>query len=151
MLFVLTNTVYSESDAKDLWAVLTDVNGWPSWEPKLKVVHPDGHAKAGGTYVLHPEGANAVTVQILKASDGVFHDLAKLEFGTVETERTIVAHKTGGSIVTQTIRANIQPDAARTFQRVFWPQWSQGVFDSTKALAREPERKAHLARHRNVA
>lgn len=150
MPFVMTNSAYSESDIKALWAVLTDINGWPSWEVKLKITRSDGPAKTGGTYVMHPEGANAVTIHILKAADYVFHDQAKLDFGTVETERTLVAEKAGGTLITQTIRANIQPESVRTFQRVFWPFWSQGVYDSTKALAAEPERRALLARHRNV-
>lgn len=151
MKFIVTYTAYSDSNVDEVWAALADINRWREWDVRLESTQSASGAKAGASYTLKPKAGNPQTIEIVKASDGIFHDKVKLEFGSVETERTVVANGVGGSIVTQTMHANIAPESAKVFQNVFWPEWSQGIIDSTKALANEPARRALLLRHRSAA
>jgi hypothetical protein len=152
MPFTVTHTAYSEASPDDLWNTLTDLNNWPSWDGRLESVRSIGSPKAaaGGSYSLKPAKGNEITAQIVKAENGVLQDIAKLQFGTIETERSIHGLARGkGSLVTQTMRANINEDAAAHFAGVFWDHWSQGIIESTKALAQAPVTSAFLARHKN--
>lgn len=152
MLFTVTYTTHSDADPKELWSVLLDINSWTAWDVRLLSTHIDAAARAGNTYTMQPIGGNPKQIQIVRAADGVFQDVSKLEFGTVETERKVTANEGGGgSIVTQTMRADIAPASVKAFQQNFWDGWSQGIIDSTKALAKEPARRALLAKYRNVA
>ncbi len=150
MTLTVTHSAFSESDPDEVWAVLINHADWPKWDKRLESVRASSTAKSGTSYSLKPVDGHEVTIQVTKAKDGVFTDVAKLEFGTIETERTVSPTK-GGSIVTQTMRANINPEAVKTFHKVFWPEWAQGIIDSTKALAEAPTNQEFVSRHRNIA
>ncbi|PTE06661.1 SRPBCC family protein [Mesorhizobium helmanticense] len=161
MTFVVTQTYLSEASPETIWATLTDLEAWPSWDVRLERVTTDGPAKTGRTYRLTPVAGNEIEIKIISAERNKLHDVTKVEFGSIETERSVVATN-GGSLVTQTMRADIVPEFAHTFSKVFWDVWSQGIIDSTKALAnahtksRTPyatpvDVERLIAAHRNVA
>jgi hypothetical protein len=137
MTFLVTYTYHSDATPKAVWDTLISLNEWPSWDVRLESVRSNGPAKTGGVYFLKPVQGNEIQIRITKADDNVFNDVAKLEFGTIETERTVKAAN-GGTLITQTMRANINPEFVRTFSKVFWDVWSQGMIDSSKALANAP-------------
>ena len=153
MTFIVTYTAFSEAKADDVFAVLTDLENWPSWDVRVQRAHSHGSKKgaAGVSYTLKPSKGNEVTIQITKADNHQFNDVAKLEIGTIETDRKVEDLKAGGSLVTQTMRANIKDSAQEAFAEVFWEEWSQGIINSTKALAKAPVALAFLTKHKNVA
>jgi hypothetical protein len=134
MTFLVTYTTFSDASPDTIWATLIDLRDWPSWDVRLENIRADGPAKAGGTYYLTPVAGNEIEIKITSAEHHKFNDVTKVEFGTIETERSVAATD-GGSIVTQTMRAEVKPEFVHTFSKVFWDIWSQGIIDSTKALA----------------
>lgn len=134
MTFLVTYTHFSDAPTETIWATLTNLEAWPSWDVRLEKVRSNGPAKAGNTYHLTPVAGNEIEIRIISAERNKLHDVTKVEFGSIETERSVAAVD-GGSIITQTMRAEIKPEFARTFSKVFWDIWSQGIIDSTKALA----------------
>jgi hypothetical protein len=151
MLFTVSHSAYSDADAKDVWSALVDINNWPAWDHKLAHTRVEGSAKPGSTYTMQPVGGNAKQIKIVRASDGVFQDTSKLDFGQIETERTVVPVDGGGCLITQTMRADVSPGAVKMFHQTFWQNYSQGMIDATNALAKEHARKTMVARHKNVA
>jgi hypothetical protein len=150
--FIVTYSAFSEASADDVWKTLTDLTTWTAWDTKLENVVTLGAKKAaaGVTYTLKPEAGNEVTVKITKADDYVFEDEAKLVFGTIQTRRSVHPLKEEGCIVTQTLRANVDEKDADDYAEVFWADWSQGLIDCTKALARYPFVVEFLSRHKNA-
>jgi hypothetical protein len=159
MAFTVTYTAFSDSDPDSVWKTLMDIESWPSWDVRLKSTSSDGPLKPGSRYTLAPSHGNEVSIDVVKAENYLFHDVAKLELGTVETERTIEPVD-GGCLIKQTMRADIKPDMTRTFGVVFWDAWSQGMIDSAKALANAHTAKREfaspenfdrlIAEHRNI-
>jgi hypothetical protein len=160
MTFIVTYTSFSDATPDQLWDTLLDIDSWPSWDVRLESTRSSAGLKKGSTYSLKPVNGNEIEVEVLKADRHVFTDIARVGFGTIETERRIAAAD-GGSLITQTMRAKIKPESIRAFAKVFWDVWSQGMIDSAKALANVPKQQApafaspdevaHLvAQHRNV-
>ncbi|HEX8000718.1 MAG TPA: SRPBCC family protein [Pyrinomonadaceae bacterium] len=165
MLFTVTYTAYSGASPDAVWKTLTDIESWPTWDARLERTSSDGPLRAGSKYTLNPVHGNEVTIDVVKAEGYNFNDRAKLDLGTVETERSVTPLE-GGSLITQTMRADIEADSARAFGLVFWDSWSQGMIDSTKALANKASQQTQgkkqpyasgkdvenlLSRHRNAA
>ena len=150
MQLTVTYTAYSESSPDEIWELLLDINSWPNWDVALERTKLSSAAKAGARYSLKPFNGHEIDIEITKTDNHTFSDLAKLEFGAIETDRSVVSAGEG-SLVTQTMRANIDDNAVRTFSTVFWDAWAQGIIDSTKALATAPVRNSFVSTHRNVA
>jgi hypothetical protein len=144
MSFTVTYTAFSEASPDDVFRTLMDIERWPSWDVRLQSAYSSGPLKAGGKYTLNPVHGNEITIDVVKVGGHKFHDRAKLEMGTVETERSITPSGKG-CLITQTMRADVKPELAQTFNAVFWDPWSQGMIDSTKALANVNAKDSHKA------
>jgi hypothetical protein len=119
-----------------IWGKILDIATWTSWDRRLEAINIIGSAHAGANYTLKPWLGNEIVVEVLEADENAhyFHDKAQVKFGTIETERSVTA-VAGGSLLTQTMLANIDDKYLHAFARSFWPDWAQGLIEATRALA----------------
>ncbi len=137
MPFTLTYTAFSVAPVATIWQNILDIATWTSWDRRLEATKVfNGGAQAGAHYSLKPWLGNEIVVRVLEVDDNnhYFHDQAKVQFGTIETERSVQA-VAGGSLLTQTMRADINDQYLHAFARSFWPDWAQGLIEATRALA----------------
>jgi len=162
MPFTATYTAFCDAQPDAVWAILSDISNWPSWDVRLENTQLHGNVKSGSSYTLKPTHGNEIKIEVVQVGNHTLKDRAKLGIGTVATERTITPID-GGCLITQTLTATTDARHTRTFGKVFWPEWSQGIIESTKALASaavkgSPSRtfpvsdeiEQLLAAHRNV-
>jgi hypothetical protein len=136
MSLTLTYTAFSVQTADEIFKLILDVANWTQWDRRLEYTTAIGHVHTGASYTLKPWLGNEVTIEVVESdsSKRYFHDRCQVQFGTIETERSV--EQVGPfALLTQTLRAQVDPTFLHAFSRSLWPDWAQGMVEATRALA----------------
>jgi uncharacterized protein YndB with AHSA1/START domain len=84
-----------------VWAVLSDVAGWPRWNGGVESIELDGPVAVGTRFVMTPPGEDPVTSEIVELRDGeAISDLTDFQGLQVRVRHLLSSAAAGSTTVT---------------------------------------------------
>jgi len=68
-MWAIEHAVETTAAAEDVWALWSDVGGWPSWNADIERIELEGPFAAGSTIVMTPVGGDPVELRIAEADE----------------------------------------------------------------------------------
>jgi hypothetical protein len=76
----------TDASPEQLWATITDIEGWSSWDPEIEFTRLNGPLALGSSFTLKPKGGPKVKLTVEEFSQPVrFADPSHLPLGKMRT------------------------------------------------------------------
>ena len=93
-----TNQIFIQADPKRVWAVLADINQWPTWQPKISRAVLEGRPVVGATFNWKVNGASIRSV-LHTADVGYAFGWSGTTFGGSAIHNWQLKSQNGGTLV----------------------------------------------------
>jgi hypothetical protein len=133
MQWTFAHTEHTPASPERIWALWSDVSGWPSWDSGVEHVTLEGPFAAGTKGVLKPRGGPKVRFALTEVQppDG-FADVAKLPLARMRFEHSAVRE---GDRTRVTHRVLISGPATPLFSRLIGRGIAKDLPAAVSALA----------------
>lgn len=146
--FRVQQTSLVEASSEKAWKQLISLSQWPQWDRRLESVNAK-EIKEGAMFSLKPSVGNEIAIKIDSIKERCFSDSANLQFGKITTKREIFPIDQDHCLLTQSMTATVDLKIASLFAKTFWPEWRQGILDSTQRFGTHVSQSELLALHKN--
>jgi ligand-binding SRPBCC domain-containing protein len=103
-MWILEHREPTSASRKQIWALWSDLPGWPQWDETLEAVTVDGPFESGTSARVKPEKAKEIALELREVDETrSFVDLQFLPKATMRTEHEILDAEGGGLVIRQTV------------------------------------------------
>lgn len=119
----------TDASPEQLWATITDIEGWSSWDSEIESTKLNGPLALGSSFTLKPKGGPKVKLTVEKFSCPTrFADLSHLPLGKMRTVHEFLPTAKGTQI---TITIQIYGILGFLWRKVIGEKQAKGLPDQT--------------------